>query len=88
MIGSSASSSDSPTLCCVNASERRLTPYLQRVVVISNWYQSRMADKHQFVLRIPTEWMPEIEQAANRRLSSKHNFILRALRAALDGEPK
>jgi hypothetical protein len=47
-----------------------------------------MADKHQFVLRIPNEWIPEIEQAANRRLSSKHNFILRALKAALDGEPK
>jgi hypothetical protein len=45
-----------------------------------------MADKYNFVLRIPIEWEPEIQAAAARRLGSKHNFILRALRAALDGE--
>jgi hypothetical protein len=39
-------------------------------------------------LRIPKEWRPEIEAAAERRGVTAHAFLVKAIRRVLDGEPK
>jgi len=39
-------------------------------------------------LRIPKEWRPEIEAAAQRRGVTSHAFLVKAIRRVLDGEPK
>jgi hypothetical protein len=39
-------------------------------------------------LRIPKEWKPEIEAAANRLNLSQHAWLVKAIRRVLDGEPK
>jgi hypothetical protein len=39
-------------------------------------------------LRIPKEWRPEIQAAAQRRGVTAHAFLVKAIRRVLDGEPR
>ncbi len=41
---------------------------------------------HRILVEVPKEWLPELKAASERRFTSRHSFILRAIRAALDGE--
>jgi metal-responsive CopG/Arc/MetJ family transcriptional regulator len=42
--------------------------------------------KHRVLVEVPESWLPELEQAAKKRFTSRHSVLLQAVRQFLDGE--
>lgn len=42
--------------------------------------------KHRIIIEVPLDWLPEMEEAKTKAFTSRHRWILRSIRTALNTE--